>query len=60
MALGLVALCGVSLIVANGGHFPVVVRQLLTAVAFLVAEHVLQGTPASAVTRLGSSGAQAQ
>ena len=60
VALGLVALCGFSLVVANGGHFLVVVHQLLTAVAFLVADHALQGTLASVVARLGSSSAQAQ
>ena len=60
VALGLVALCGFSLVVANGGRFLVVVCQLLIAAAFLVAKHGLPGTLASVVTRLGSSSVQAQ
>ena len=60
VALGLVALCGFSLVVANGGRFLVVVCQLLIAAAFLVAKHGLPGTLASVVARLGSSSVQAQ
>ena len=60
VALGLVAPCGFSLVVANGGRVLAVVCQLLIAVAFLVAKRGLPGTLASAVAWLGSSSAQAQ
>ena len=44
-----IAMCGLSLVVASGGYSLVVVRRLLIAVAYLVAEHRLQGVQASVV-----------
>lgn len=52
-ALGLVAVCGVSLVVASGGCSLFVVYRLLIPVASLVVEHWLQGRWASGVAAQG-------
>ena len=44
-----IATCGLSLVVASGDYSLVAVRRLLIAVAYLVAEHRLQGVQASVV-----------